>query len=166
MRSAAPVAPGSKTDAFQVSGLRTVGELPYRPTSSFLRRQTTPSKGTLTQDETETPPHLSPEDVLSRPLVDVPDAVRGDLRERGGGGGGGERPQRSPGDDLRPRREGGPDFGLVPPGRVRSADARGVARPGRPDSRPVAREAQSGRLIATSSRRHPPRSAWTSLGPA
>src|SRR5207249_10841772 len=87
---------------------------------------------------------------LSGPLVDVPDAVRGDFREPGGGRGGRERPKRPPGDDLRPRRQGGPNLGLVPPRRIRPADARRVARPRRSDSCALARQAEGDRLIPRS----------------
>src|SRR5207249_782053 len=87
---------------------------------------------------------------LSGPLVDVPDAVRGDFREPGGGRGGRERPKRPPGDDLRPRRQGGPNLGLVPPRRIRPADARRVARPRRSDSCALACQAEGDRLIPRS----------------
>src|SRR3989449_11225381 len=97
-------------------------------------------------NETETPPDLRPEDVLSRPLVDVPDAVRGDLREPSRRRGRGERAQRPHGHDLGPRRQGGPGPRLVPPRRIGRADARGMAGPRRADPRPLARGAETGPL--------------------
>src|SRR5207249_12294626 len=104
-----------------------------------------------THDETETPPDIGPEDVFSRPLVDVPDAVRGDLREPSRGGGRGERAQRPHGHDLRPGCQGGSSARLVPPRRVGRSDARGMAGPGRADPRPLAREAETLALSRTAS---------------
>src|SRR2546428_10751123 len=57
----------------------------------------TPVGRNPTHDETETPPDIEPEDIVSGPLADVPDAVRGDLREPsrpGGRGGRAQRPDR------------------------------------------------------------------------
>src|SRR2546422_23937 len=102
------------------------------------------------------PSDVRPEDVLSRPLVDVSDAVRGDLREPSRGGGRGERAQRPHGHDLGPRRQGGPGPRLVPPRRIRRADARGMAGPRRADPRPLAREAETVPLTAGPSRAAPP----------
>src|SRR5256712_2937625 len=99
----------------------------------------TPVGRNPTHDETETPPDIEPEDILSGPLVDVPDAVRGDLREPSRRGGRGERAQRPDGHDLGPRRQGGPGPRLVPPRRIGRADARGVAGTPRADPRPLAR---------------------------
>src|SRR3989454_8328437 len=111
-----------------------------------------------THDETETPPDVRPEDVLSRPLVDVPDAVRGDFREPSRRGGRGERAQRPHGHDVGPRRQGGPGPRLVPPRRIRRADARGMAGPRRADPRPLAPEAGTVPLTADRSGPHRPAS--------
>src|SRR5437899_9680132 len=110
----------------------------------------TPVGRNPTHDETETPTNIEPEDVLSGPLVDVPDAVRGHLREPSRRRGRGERAQRPHGHDLGPRRQGGPSPGLVPPRRIRRPDARGVAGPGRADPRSLAREAETLALSAGS----------------
>src|SRR5256886_16041357 len=119
-------------------GLENCGKCPLsRPLVVRGPTPPTPPKGALTRDETETPTDLEPEDLLSGPLVDVPDAVRGDLRERSGGGGGGECPKRPHGDDLGSRRQGGYHFGLVPPGRIGPTDARRGA--GAPPARSPAR---------------------------
>src|SRR3989441_11745579 len=135
-----------------------------RPTSplSFDRVDSSDDGPTLvkrnpTHDETEAPPDVRPEDVLSGPLVDVPDAVRGDFREPSRRGGRGERAQRPHGDDLGPRRQGGPGPRLVPPRRIRRADARGMAGPRRADPRPLAREGENVPLTAGPSRAAPPR---------
>src|SRR5881409_2501502 len=117
----------------------------------------TPVGRNPTHDETETPTDIEPEDVLSRPLVDVPDAVRGDLREPSRRGGRGERAQRPHGHDLGPRRQGGPSPRLVPPRRIGRADARGMAGPRRADPRPLAREAETVPLTADRSGRTAPR---------
>src|SRR5437879_9926996 len=106
-RSDAPAALGSKSDPRP----SIKAENRWRNSLSLhlvvpLSTDLPPSKGTPTRAETETTTDLVPEDVLSGPLVDVPDAVRGDFREPGGGRGGRERPKRPPGDDLRPRRQG------------------------------------------------------------
>src|SRR2546422_2651022 len=101
-----------------------------------------------THDETKAPPDIEPEDILSGPLVDVPDAVRGDLREPRRRGGGGERAQRPDGHDLGPRRKGGPGPRLVPPRRIGRADARGVAGPRRGGPRPLGRGAANVALRA------------------
>src|SRR2546425_11151392 len=126
-----------------------------RPTSplSFDRVDSsddgpTPVERNPTHDETETPPDVRPEDVLSRPLVDVPDAVRGDLREPSRRGGRGERAQRPHGHGLGPRRQGGPSPGLVPPRRIGRTDARGMAGPRRADPRPLARGGETVPLTA------------------
>src|SRR3989454_9369348 len=108
----------------------------------------TPVGRNPTHDETETPPDIRPEDVLSRPLVDVPDAVRGDLREPSRRGGRSERAQRPHGHGLGPRRQGGPSPGLVPPRRIGRTDARRMAGPRRADPRPLAREAETVPLTA------------------
>src|SRR2546425_1891059 len=108
----------------------------------------TPVGRNPTHDETETPTDIEPEDVLSRPLVDVPDAVRGDLREPSRRGGRGERAQRPHGHGLGPRRQGGPSPGLVPPRRIGRTDARRMAGPRRADPRPLAREAETVPLTA------------------
>src|SRR2546427_4491800 len=134
-----------------------------RPTSplSFDRVDSsddgpTPVGRNPTHDETETPPDVRPEDVLSRPLVDVPDAVRGDFREPSRRGGRGERAQRPHGHDVGPRRQGGPGPRLVPPRRIRRADARGMAGPRRADPRPLARGAETVPLTADRSGPHRP----------
>src|SRR3989475_4800174 len=98
----------------------------------------TPVGRNPTHDETETPPDIEPEDILSGPLVDVPDAVRGDLREPSRRGGRGERAQRPDGHDLGPRRQGGPSPGLVPPRRIGRTDARRMAGPRPADPPPLA----------------------------
>src|SRR3989442_4783772 len=135
-----------------------------RPTSplSFDRVDSSDDGPTLVQrnpthDETETPPDVRPEDVLSRPLVDVPDAVRGDFREPSRRGGRGERAQRPHGHDVGQGRQGGPGPRLVPPRRIRRADARGMAGPRRTDPRPLAREAETVPLTAGPQRAAPPR---------
>src|SRR3989442_8665214 len=140
-----------------------------RPTSplSFDRVDSsddgpTPVERNPTHDETETPPDVRPEDVLSRPLVDVPDAVRGDLREPSRRGGRGERAQRPHGHDVGPRRQGGPGPRLVPPRRIRRADARGMAGPRRADPPPLAPEAGTAPLTADRSGPRPPPSRPTS----
>src|SRR2546426_7114121 len=116
----------------------------------------TPVGRNPTHDETEPPTDMEPEDVLSRPLVDVPDAVRGDLREPSRRGGRGERAQRPHGHGLGPRRQGGPSPGLVPPRRIGRTDARGMAGPRRADPPPLAREAGTGPLTADRGGPHPP----------
>src|SRR3989475_4899980 len=136
-----------------------------RPTSplSFDRVDSSDDGPTLvkrnpTHDETETPPDVRPEDVLSGPLVDVPDAVRGDFREPSRRGGRGERAQRPHGHDVGPRRQGGPGPRLVPPRRIRRADARGMAGPRRADPRPLGRRAPTVTLTADRSGSHSPAS--------
>src|SRR2546428_2193907 len=106
----------------------------------------TPVGRNPTHDETETPPDIEPEDILSGPLVDVPDAVRGDLREPSRRGGRGERAQRPDGHDLGPRRQGGPGPRMVPPRRIGRADARGVAGPPPGESRPPGRAGENAAL--------------------
>src|SRR5213593_677422 len=147
MRSVARVAPGSRTDFARVSEPRTVQEALYHTTASIVRRRKS-SVLVRNHDETETPPDLEPEDILSGPLVDVPDAVRGHLREPSRRRGRGERAQRPHGYDLGPRRQGGPSPRLVPPRRSRRPDARGMAGPGRADPRPLARETEALALSA------------------
>src|SRR2546422_5366028 len=134
-----------------------------RPTSplSFDRVDSSDDGPTLVKrtqphDETETPPDAGLEDVLSGPLVDVPDAVRGDFREPSRRGGRGERAQRPHGHDVGPRRQGGPGPRLVPPRRIRRADARGMAGPRRADPRPLAREAETVPLTPDPSGPHRP----------
>ena len=109
----------------------------------FVRRRKSRVARNPTHDETETPSDLEPEDILSGPLVDVPDAVRGHLREPSRRRGRGERAQRPHGHDLGPRRQSGPGPRLVPPRRIRRTDARGMAGPGRADPRALAREAEA-----------------------
>src|SRR2546422_6867668 len=140
-----------------------------RPTSplSFDRVDSsddgpTPVGRNPTHDETETPPDVRPEDVLSRPLVDVPDAVRGDFREPSRRGGRGDRAQRPHGHDVGPRRQGGPGPRLVPPRRIRRADARGMAGARPADPRPLAPEAQTVPLNPDPSGAHRPPSPPTS----
>src|SRR5256886_8284408 len=106
--------------------------------------------------ETEGAAGVVPEVLISGPLGDVPAAVAGVFREPGGGRGGRERPRRPPGDDLRPRRQGGPNLGLVPPRRIRPADARRVARPRRSDPCALARQAEGDRLIPKPGTSQPP----------
>src|SRR3989441_4356684 len=134
-----------------------------RPTSplSFDRVDSsddgpTPVERNPPHEETEPPPDVRPEDVLSRPLVDVPDAVRGDFREPSRRGGRGEGAQRPHGHDVGPRRQGGPGPRLVPPRRIRRADARGMAGPRRADPRPLAREAGTVPLTPDRSGPHRP----------
>src|SRR2546427_1294589 len=144
-----------------------------RPTSplSFDRVDSsddgpTPVERNPTHHETETPPDVRPEDVLSRPLVDVPDAVRGDFREPSRRGGRGERAQRPHSHDVGPRRQGGPGPRLVPPRRIRRADARGMAGPRPADPTPLAPGTETVPLTADRSGPHrppsPPPSAFGS----
>src|SRR5438552_13544733 len=131
----ARAAPGSKSDPH--TSIR--AENRWRNSLSLhlvvpLSTDLPPPKGTPTRAETETRTDPVPEDLLSGPLVDVPDAVRGDFREPGGGRGGRERPTRPPGDDRRPRRQGGPTLGLVQPRRNRTAYAHLVSSTRRSDS--------------------------------
>src|SRR2546428_7204789 len=145
-----------------------------RPTSplSFDRVDSSDDGPTLvkrnpTHDETETPPDVRPEDVLSRPLVDVPDAVRCDLREPSRRGCRVERAQRPHGHDVGPRRQGGPGPRLVPPRRIRRADARGMAGPRRADARPLARGTENLPLTTDPTRPHrPPPRHPTDVGSA
>src|SRR2546425_5671806 len=143
MRSVVRVALGLRTD-FPLYQFREPSNKPFiTPPRRFFVDGPPPSEGTQPHDETETPPDIEPEDILSGPLVDVPDAVRGHLREPSRRRSRGERAQRPHGHDLGTRRQGGPSPGLVPPRRIRRPDARGMAGPGRADTRPLARGAEA-----------------------
>src|SRR3989442_9463409 len=131
----------------QLSGPRTVQQPLYHSTASFFPLTGPPVERTPAHDETETPTDVGPEDVLPRPLVDVPDSVCGNLREPGGRGGRGERPQCAHGDDLGPGCESGPSARLVPPRRIRRPDAGRMAGSRRANSRSLAREAEARALM-------------------
>src|SRR3989442_10880216 len=147
MRSAVPAASGSKTDSHQLSGPRTVQQPLYHSTASFLPSTGSPVERTPAHDETETPTDVGPEDVLPRPMLDVPDSVCGNLREPSGRRGRGERSQCAHGDDLGPGCESGPSARLVPPRRIRRSDAGRMAGPRRANSRSLAREAEARALM-------------------
>src|SRR2546427_9708256 len=147
MRSAVRAASGSKTDSPPVirAENRPITALSFD--CVVLPSTGSPVERTPAHDETETPTDVGPEDVLPRPMVDVPDSVCGNLREPSGRRGRGERPQCAHGDDLGPGCESGPSARLVPPRRIRRSDAGRMAGPRRANLRSLPPEGQDRALM-------------------